>query len=179
MKKKKSNHMFCFIIDLVSWFRLLPNVDCLDVELKEFEYWLMNDSIIEKLHFFFQRLHRLVLDCSSIINKKMNEQIMKPLLLFILNKNYFFQLKSLQCFCKNISSSWINVDEWIDFILHRIHQHQLTSFRFDFIEKQQEIITNLQTGNDIVLNNEYSTIIHIHRFISTHNFCFWIERKQI
>lgn len=91
-----SNSIFLF------WFRLLPNVDCLDVELSEFEYCLMNDSIIENLHFFFQRLHRLILDYSSIINKEMNEQIMKPLLSFM---------------CKNISLSWINIDQWIDFIL--------------------------------------------------------------
>jgi len=56
--------------DMVSWLRLLSNVDCLDLELKEFEYWLMNDSIIENGRFVFQHLHRLVWNCSTITNNE-------------------------------------------------------------------------------------------------------------
>jgi len=56
--------------DMVSWLRLLSNVDCLDLELKEFEYWLMNDSSIENGRSVFQHLHRLVWDCSTITNNE-------------------------------------------------------------------------------------------------------------
>ena len=100
MRISARKKLFSFIIDLVSWLRLLPNVNFLNLELTEFKYWFMNNSIIEDLQFFLQRLNRFVVECSYIINK----EIMESLLLFILNRNNFFKSQYVQFVCKNISS---------------------------------------------------------------------------
>ncbi|CAF4292842.1 unnamed protein product, partial [Adineta steineri] len=51
----------------------------------------------------------------------------------------FPQLKCLRLrSCKNIASSWENIDQWISFILTHINEHQLTCVRFDFIEQEKK-----------------------------------------
>jgi len=62
---------------------------------------------------------------------------------FLQRLNYDkYRLPKLRCLrftrCKKILSSWNNIDQWIDFILSRIMEHQLTCVRFDFVEEQQK-----------------------------------------
>jgi hypothetical protein len=170
--------IFSFITDLLPWLRLLPNIDSLYVDLTELKYWFMNDLSNQYLDSFLQRLDRLYVDCSYITNSKMNEEIMKPLLLFIINKYRFSQLRCLQFYaCKNILSSWNNIDQWIDIILSRITEHQLTCVRFDFDEKEQKI-TDLQTGDKVITITEPPCVVDIHRFISADHVTLWMERRQ-
>jgi DNA primase large subunit len=108
----------------------------------------------------------------------MNEDIMESFLLFLVDKNYFSQLRCLRLMnCKNVSSAWQNINQWINFILTRISEHQLTCVRFDFIEKEHEI-TDLQTGDEIIVTNNPPCIVDIHRFVQENHVALWMERKQ-
>ncbi len=101
----------------------------------------------------------------------MNEVIMESFLLSIIDKSYFPQLRCLRLMnCKNISSAWQNINQWIDFILIRINEHELTCVRFDFIEKEHDI-TDLQTNDDMI-------IINVHRFLYENHVALWMERKK-
>ncbi|CAF3886759.1 unnamed protein product, partial [Rotaria magnacalcarata] len=114
----------------------------------------------------------------DVINAKMNEEIMEPLLLFLIDKHRFPQLRCLRFMnCKNISSAWDNIEHWIDFILNRISEHQLACVRFDFIEKEQEI-TDLHTGDQTIAITGLPYIINIHRFVKENHVALWLERKH-
>ena len=109
----------------------------------------------------------------------MNEEIMEPLLLFVMNKNRFPQLRCLRfIFCKNILSVWNNINQWIDFILAHITEHQLTCVGFDFDAKQQEKITELQTSNEVITVTELPYIVDVYRFMLEYNVTLWMERRQ-
>jgi hypothetical protein len=109
----------------------------------------------------------------------MNEEIMEPLLLFVLSKNRFPQLRCLLFIvCKNISSVWNNTNQWIDFILAHITKHQLTCVRFDFDAKHQEKITELQTSDEVITVAELPYIVYVHRFMWEYNVTLWMERRQ-
>jgi len=109
----------------------------------------------------------------------MNEEIMKPLLLFLIDKYRFPQLRCLAFIeLQNMSSAWCNIDQWINFILNHVIEHQLTSVRFDFEKKEQEMM-NLQTYDESIIVTESSYIIDIHRFICKSLISLWIERKRI
>jgi hypothetical protein len=140
----------------------------------------MNDHGNTYFDFFLQRLNRLFVECPCIINKKINDEIMKPLLLFIINKHRFPQLRCLRFSgLENILSSWDNIDQWIDFILNRITEHQLTCVRFDFTEtiKEKEI-TNLQTGDEVITITEPPYVVDVHRFIWANHVILWMEQRQ-
>ncbi|CAF2079965.1 unnamed protein product [Rotaria magnacalcarata] len=164
--------------ELCSWLRLLPNIKCLDVYLTELKYWLNNNANNPHLDSFLRRVERLYVECSDVINAKMNEEIMEPLLLFLIDKHRFPQLRCLRFMnCKNISSAWDNIEHWIDFILNRISEHQLACVRFDFIEKEQEI-TDLHTGDQTIAITGLPYIINIHRFVKENHVALWLERKH-
>ncbi|CAM4972006.1 unnamed protein product, partial [Rotaria socialis] len=149
--------------ELCSWLRLLPNIKCLDVYLTELKYWFNTDANNPYLDSFLRRIERLYVECSDVINAKMNEEIMEPLLLFLIDKHRFPQLRCLRFMnCKNISSAWNNIEHWIDFILTRASEHQLACVRFDFIEKEQEI-TDLHTGDETIAITDLPYTINIHR----------------
>jgi hypothetical protein len=166
------------LIELLSWLRILPNIKCLDVDLVELKYWLVIDfSNQHYINSFLQRIERLYINCSCIINAKMNEEIMQPLVLFIIAKYHFPQLRCLRFMnCKNISAAWYNIDQWINIVLTHINEHQLTSVRFDFIEKEHEI-TGLQTGDETITSIDPPCIVDIHRLVHENHVALWIERK--
>ncbi|CAF2118612.1 unnamed protein product [Rotaria magnacalcarata] len=166
------------ILELCSWLRLLPNIKCLDVYLTELKYWFNNNANNPNLDSFLRRIERLYVECSDVINAKMNEEIMEPLLLFLIDKHRFPQLRCLRFMnCKNISSAWDNIEHWIDFILNRISEHQLACVRFGFIEKEQEI-TDLHTGDQTIAITGLPYIINIHRFVKENHVALWLERKH-
>ena len=141
------------------------------------KYWFTNLYDNEYLNTFLRNLDQLYVDCSPIINLKLNEEIMLPLLTFATNRDHFPQLQCLRfIMCKHIQSAWCNIDKWIDFIFTHIDQHQLQCFRFDFIEKIEKI-TTLQTDDKLITTTEPQRIIHIHQFVSETQISFWIERK--
>ncbi len=143
------------------------------------KHWIINDFDNQYLNSFLQRLNRLGVNCSSIISREMNEEIMEPLLLFVLNKNRFPQLQCLRfVVCKNISSVWNNINQWIDFILAHITEHQLTCVRFDFDTKQQEKITELQTSDEVITVTQLPYIVYVHRFMWEDNVTLWMEQRQ-
>ena len=165
------------ILELIAWFRLLPNIKCLYVSSSELKYWFINGRTNGYLNTLLQHLDQLYIDCSTIINSKLSEEMMVPLLSFVLDQHHFPQLKCLRFICcKHISSAWCNIHEWIDFISTRINEHQLESLRFDFIEEEDEV-TDMQTGDEIITTTKPPCIVHIHRFISENRIAFWIERK--
>ena len=130
------------ILESINWLRLLPNVKCLFISSTELKYWFTNLYDNEYLNTFLRNLDQLYVDCSPIINLKLNEEIMLPLLTFATNRDHFPQLQCLRfIMCKHIQSAWCNIDKWIDFIFTHIDQHQLQCFRFDFIEKIEKITT--------------------------------------
>ncbi|CAM4831844.1 unnamed protein product, partial [Rotaria magnacalcarata] len=65
---------------LVGWVRLLPNIKCLTCNLTELRYWFSNDLHNQYLDSFLQRLDRLYVNCSCIITREMNEELLTPLL---------------------------------------------------------------------------------------------------
>ncbi|CAF3449040.1 unnamed protein product [Rotaria socialis] len=163
---------------LCSWLRLLPNIKCLDVYLTELKYWFNTDANNPYLDSFLRRIERLYVECSDVINAKMNEEIMEPLLLFLIDKHRFPQLRCLRFMnCKNISSAWNNIEHWIDFILTRASEHQLACVRFDFIEKEQEI-ADLHTGDETIAITDLPYTINIHRFVKEKHVALWLERKH-
>jgi hypothetical protein len=165
------------ITELTGWLRLLPNTKCLFVSTSELNYWITNGRDNEYLDAFLQRLDRLHIECSSIINKHLNEEVMIPLLSFVVNKRHFPRLECLRFLqCKHISSAWCNIDKWIDFIFTHINEHQLKYLRFSFIEKDQEV-TDMQTGDEIITMTDPPCIVDIHRFVAENRISFWIERK--
>ena len=164
------------IVELIRWLRLLPNIKCLLANINELKYWLTDDRTNQYFNNFLQHLDRLYVDCSSIINLNLNEEIRVPFLSYVIDKRRFPQLKCLRFLnCKHISSSWCNIHQWIDFIFTHIDEHQLKFLRFDFIEKGHELI-DIQTGDEIITRNELPYIIDIRRFVSDTNISFWIER---
>jgi hypothetical protein len=155
----------------------LPNIKCLYVSSTELKYWFTNARDNQYLNTFLRHLDQLYVDCSPIINLNLNEEIMLPLLSFVIDKHHFPQLQCLRfIMCKHIESAWCNIHKWIDFILTHINQHQLQCFRFDFIEKEHEI-TDMQTDDKLIISTEPSCIVHIHQFVSENQISFWIERK--
>jgi len=105
----------------------------------------------------------------------MNEEIMEPLLVFLTAKHRFPQLRCLRFMnCKNVSSAWYNIDQWINFVCSHINEHQLACVRFDFIEKEHEI-TDLQTDDETIIDPP--CIVDIHRFVGENHVALWIERK--
>ncbi len=83
------------IAELTGWLRLLPNTECLFVSISELNYWITNGRANEYLDAFLQRHDRLHIECSSIINKHLNEEVMMPLVSFIINKRHFPRLECL------------------------------------------------------------------------------------
>ncbi|CAF2178970.1 unnamed protein product, partial [Rotaria magnacalcarata] len=81
---------------LVGWVRLLPNIKCLTCNLTELRYWFSNDLHNQYLDSFLQRLDRLYVNCSCIITREMNEELLTPLLQFLIDKDRLPQLRSLQ-----------------------------------------------------------------------------------
>ncbi|CAF1423646.1 unnamed protein product [Adineta steineri] len=163
--------------ELTCWFQLLPNIICLEICLTEFKYWLTNDTNNLYLCSVLQRLERLHVDCSSLINKQMNEEIYHLFLSYIIDKDRFPQLKCLRLrSCKNIASSWENIDQWISFILTHINEHQLTCVRFDFIEQEKKT-TEMNIYNQIMRIVQLSSIIDIHQFVHDNHIALWIERR--
>ncbi|CAF2041256.1 unnamed protein product, partial [Rotaria magnacalcarata] len=163
---------------LVGWVRLLPNIKCLTCNLTELRYWFSNDLHNQYLDSFLQRLDRLYVNCSCIITREMNEELLTPLLQFLIDKDRLPQLRSLQfIFCKNILSALTNIDQLIDFILSRIMEHQLTCVCFDF-EQQQQPLTDLRTTDEIIRITEPSCFVYIHRFIWSNRVSLWIERQR-
>ncbi|CAF3029462.1 unnamed protein product [Rotaria sp. Silwood2] len=131
----------------------------------------------EYLHAFLQRLDRLHIECSSILNKHLNEEVMIPLLSFVINKRHFPRLECLRFIqCKHILSAWCNIDKWIDFIFTHINENQLKYLRFSFIEKEQAV-TDMQTGDETITMTDPPCIVDIHRLVSENRISFWIERK--
>ncbi|CAM4786161.1 unnamed protein product [Rotaria magnacalcarata] len=162
---------------LTGWLRLLPNTKCLFVSTNELNYWITNSRDNEYLDAFLQRLDRLHIECSSIINKHLNEEVMIPLLSFVINKRHFPRLECLRFHeCKNISSAWCSIDKWIDFIFTHINEHQLKYLRFSFIENEQ-LVTDMQTGDETITLTDQSCIVDIHRLVLESRISFWIERK--
>jgi len=168
---------FFFISELTGWLRLLPNTKCLLVSIHELNYWINNGHNNEYLNIFLQRLDRLYIECSSVINEHLNEELMIPVLSFIINKRHFPQLEALRFIeYKHISSAWCNFDKWIGFIFTHINEHRIKYLRFSFIEKDQEV-TDMQTGDETITMTDPPCIIDIRRFVSENRIAFWIERK--
>ncbi|CAF3351321.1 unnamed protein product [Rotaria socialis] len=162
---------------LTGWLRLLPNTKCLFVSTNELNYWITNSRDNEYLDAFLQRLDRLHIECSSIINKHLNEEVMIPLLSFVINKRHLPRLECLRFHeCKNISSAWCSIDKWIDFIFTHINEHQLKYLRFSFIENEQ-LVTDMQTGDETITLTDQPCIVDIHRLVLENRISFWIERK--
>ncbi|CAF4287257.1 unnamed protein product, partial [Rotaria magnacalcarata] len=154
-----------------------PNTKCLFVSTNELNYWITDSRDNEYLDAFLQRLDRLHIECSSIINKHLNEEVMIPLLSFVINKRHFPRLECLRFHeCKNISSAWCSIDKWIDFIFTHINEHQLKYLRFSFIENEQ-LVTDMQTGDETITLTDQSCIVDIHRLVLESRISFWIERK--
>jgi hypothetical protein len=146
--------------------------------LSDLKHWFINYPGNENLDFFLQRINRLYVHCASIIDLKTNEEIMTPLLTFLIDKYRFPQLRCLRFVdLRNISSAWCNIDQWISFILSHIMEHQLTCIRFDFVDKEQEPM-NLQRGDESIAIVESAYIIDVHRLVCKGLVSLWIERRQ-
>jgi hypothetical protein len=171
-----SRFIFFCIAELTGWLRLLPNMKCLFVSISELTYWITNGGDNLYLDVFFQRLNQIFIECSFIINKNLNEEMMVLLLTFIINKRRFPRLECLSFIqCEHISSSWCNINKCINFIFTHLNEHQLKHLRFSFIGKEQEI-TDMQTGDEIITITEPSCVADIHRFVSENRISFWIQR---
>ncbi|CAF1517292.1 unnamed protein product [Adineta ricciae] len=161
----------------IRWLRLLPYAKCLYINSIELKYWLTERYHCQYVDAFLRNLDQLHIDCSDITNVMLNEALMIPLLTSLIKRYDFPELKCL-CFftCKHISSSWINISKWIDFILTHFDQHKLKYVRFSFREKENEII-DMKTTDEIITSTESACIIDIHRFVSENQISFWMERK--
>ncbi|CAF4757634.1 unnamed protein product [Rotaria socialis] len=166
---------FPFTIGLVGWLRLLPNIKCLTCDLTELRYWFINDLHNQYFDTFLQRLDRLYVNCSCIITREMNEELLTSLLQFLIDEDRLPQLQFI-C-CKNILSAWTNIDQLIDFILSRMVEHQLTCMCFDF-EQQKQLSTDLRTTDETIRITEPPCVVYIHRFISSNRVSLWIERQR-
>ncbi|CAF4027436.1 unnamed protein product [Rotaria magnacalcarata] len=162
--------------ELNSWLRLLPNIKCLYVNSTELKHWFTNHRDNLNLNTVFRQIDRLYIDCSPIVNIDQNEEIMVPLLSFVIDKQRFRQLQCLRfILCKSISSAWRNIHKWIDFVFTHTNQHQLKCLRFDFIEKEQQEVPDMKTGDEIVSLTEPPCIADIHRFVSENHISYWIQ----
>ena len=164
-----SDNFLFSIIESIRWLRLLPYVKCLYINSIELKCWLTERYRCQYIDKFLQNLDQLYIDCSDITNLMLNEALMIPLFTSLIKRYDFPKLKCL-CFfmCKHISSSWININKWIDFILTHLNQHKLKYLRFNFTDKE----------NEIIISTESACIIDIHRFVSENQISFWMERKQ-
>ncbi|CAF1114414.1 unnamed protein product [Adineta ricciae] len=162
---------------IIGWIRLLPNIKILFVSTRELSYWITNGYDNQYLQAFLEHINRLYIDCSFIVNEHLNEELMNPLLSFIINKQRFPRLEYLRFVeCKHTSSAWCDINKWIDYILTHMDKHQLKHLWFSFIDKGQQL-TDMKTGDEIITNNNPPCIIDIHRFVSEDHISFWMERK--
>ncbi|CAM4815440.1 unnamed protein product [Rotaria magnacalcarata] len=136
------------------------------------------ESLEQLTHFSTLQL-KSSFDTNSIYDfQHQNEEIMVPLLSFVIDKQRFRQLQCLRfILCKSISSAWRNIHKWIDFVFTHTNQHQLKCLRFDFIEKEQQEVIDMKTGDEIVSLTEPPCIADIHRFVSEKHIAFWIHYK--
>ncbi|CAF3999254.1 unnamed protein product [Rotaria sordida] len=163
--------------NLITKFNYPKKIRVFILSTSELNYWITNGHDNEYLDTFLQRLDELHIECSSIINKHLNDEVMIPLLSFIINKRHFPRLECLRFIqCKHILSAWCNIDKWIDFIFTHINEHQLKYLRFSFIEKEQAV-TDMQTGDETITMTDPPCIVDIHRLVSENRISFWIERK--
>ncbi|CAF1184488.1 unnamed protein product [Rotaria magnacalcarata] len=170
------SHLRSLHFKLNSWLRLLPNIKCLYVNSTELKHWFTNHRDNLNLNTVFRQIDRLYIDCSPIVNIDQNEEIMVPLLSFVIDKQRFRQLQCLRfILCKSISSAWRNIHKWIDFVFTHTNQHQVTCLRFDFIEKEQQEVPDMKTGDEIVSLTEPPCIADIHRFVSENHISYWIQ----
>ncbi|CAF1562923.1 unnamed protein product [Rotaria magnacalcarata] len=114
---------------------------CLYVNSTELKHWFTNHRDNLYLNTFFRQIDHLYIDCSPISNINQHEEIMVPLLSFVIDKQRFRQLQCL---------------------------------RFDFIEKEQQVI-DMKTGDEIVSIAEPPRIADIHRFVSENHLALWIQ----
>ena len=135
---RKTYLLIFLIAELTGWLRLLPNMTCLFVSTSELNYWITNGHGNQYLDAFLQRLDQLHIECSSIINEHLNEEVIIPFLSFIINKHRFPRLECLRfILCKHISSALSNIDKWIDFILTHVNEHQLKYLRFSLSKRKR------------------------------------------
>ena len=143
----------------------------------ELKHWF---SIVDGnpyLRSLLQHIERFYVDCMLITNAKMNEEIMKPLLCFLINQDHFPRLRSIRFVsCKNISSAWMNINRWLDFLLTPITEHQLHCVRFDFVEKEHEV-TDLHTCDQTTTTINPTCTFDIHRFVHANHVALWMDRK--
>ncbi|CAF1234076.1 unnamed protein product [Adineta ricciae] len=161
----------------INWFRLLPNIKSLFVGLCELRHWITNDSHNQYLNTFLQRLDGIFIECSSITNEYLNEEMMIPFLSFILNKQRFSQLEYLRFFqFQHVSSAWCIINKWTNYILNHCNEHQLKYLQFSLIENDQ-LLTNMKTADEIITISDPPRIIDIHRSVSNNNISFWMENR--
>ncbi|CAF1653756.1 unnamed protein product [Adineta ricciae] len=161
----------------IDWLRLLPNIKSLYVGLHELIHWITNDSGNQNLNSFLQRLDELSIQCSSITNEYLNEEVMTPLLSFILNKQRFPRLEYLRFFrFQHVSSVCCIIKRWIDYILNHWNEHQLKYLRFSSPENDQQL-ADMQTGDEIITICDPPCIIDIRRLVSNDYVSLWMERR--
>ncbi|CAF1666605.1 unnamed protein product, partial [Adineta ricciae] len=162
----------------INWFRLLPNIKSLFVGLCELRHWITNDSHNQYLNTFLQRLDKIFIECSSITNEYLNEEMMIPFLSFILNRQRFSQLEYLDFFqFQHVSSAWCIINKWTNYILNHCNEHQLKYLQFSLIENDQ-LLTNMKTGDEIITISDPPRIIDIHRSVSNNYISFWMESRS-
>ena len=103
------------IAELVSWLKLLPNVAWLNAELSELKCWLNEETMVDDLHFFLERLELISVNCAS-----MDESMLDKLLAFFVKSGHFCRMRRL-CFveCPNLSISSGDARRWMDLIFAR------------------------------------------------------------
>lgn len=166
-----------FRVELLDWIRLLPNIRYLYVDVIEMTHWFTIVEDNQYLRSLLLHMERICVVCSSIINATMSQEIVQPLLRFLIDQNRFPRLRCIRFNgCKNISGAWLNINEWLDFFLIHIAAHQLQCIRFDFIEKEQEV-TDLLSGDGRFTTTDPLCVYDIHRFVHSNHAALWIDRK--
>ena len=167
-----------FALDLPNWFRMLPNVTCLQVHISEIFKWIRNESLAQRMAFFLRRLNEVQVSCSPDMNSTISATAMEKLQSFLIQSGLFSRLEILLLFkFPSNSIAELNIDQWIRIVASRTNQTELKYLNLEFQNEAFE--ANEWSGGDGLFTvNGDSCVLDIYRSSRPGHVQLWIETRR-
>ena len=171
MSSMQCTPSICVVADLASWFRLLPNVKWLDIDLSELTYWLDDESVGRDLHVFLERLEKFCVTCFLL-----DEATLEKVLAYFVDSGHFSRVRRL-CFvgCPRLSFSSSDIHRWLEMICGRSSDHQLEFLKIDFFD-EEHLVPGLELGHTLNMIKQGGWIAQVHQYVRPGYFCLSLER---
>ena len=148
------------IEDVLDWFKLLPKVKRLNVDLSEMTLWLHDESMSRDLHSFLVRLEHLHVTCST-----MADDMLDRLLTYLVDSGHFSRLRRLWLAeCPHLSLQENDIRRWTDMISVRSNKHHLTFLKINFLDEEY-LVSDLKPGYEMNVINQDRSSVEVHRHV--------------